>query len=157
MNISNFKFSSKTKYSTVISYFVAAHVYRHKKKLKCHEEAPETELPISHIDTDDPEFQQLQQILSDPNIDREMYEQILNESHNIGIQPMKFNLLHNQIKNDLEEDNWSGLRVNLNWRPTTLFNSENQFILDDKNKGLNRYRISATTIIPGNYTAYDLI
>ena len=108
-------------------------------------------MPITLFDSDDPEFEQLQHILNDPNIDPEMYKDIMKESQNIGIQPLKFNQLHAQIKYDLEEDSWMGLRVLLNWRPTNLFNTETQIIIDDRNR-FNKYRVSATTIVPGTLT-----
>jgi len=149
MNFGNFK-SSKTKYSLIVSYITVSYLkINNKNKLKSHEEAPETEFPISPFDSDDPEFEQLQHILNDPNIDPDTYREIMMESQNIGIQPLKFNQLHAQIKNDLEEDSWSGLRINLNWRPTNLFNTETLLIIDDKQRGLSKYRISATTIVPG--------
>ena len=80
----------------------------------------------------------------------------MKESQNIGYQPLKFNQLHAGIKNDMEEDSWMGLRLTLNWRPTNLFNTETQLIIDDK-KGFNKYRVSATTICPGNLYSFSII
>ena len=156
MNFGNFKTNSKTakpKYSLIISYLTASfYKLNQNKTLKSHEEASETEMLITLFDADDPEFEQLQHILNDPNLDPEMYKEIMMESQNFGIQPLKFNQLHAQIKYDLEEDSWMGLRILLNWRPTNLFNTETQIIVDDRNR-FNKYRVSATTIVPGTIIA----
>ena len=151
MNFNNFKFKSKNSF---VSTLIAVSFFKIAKQnniLKSHEEPKETEIPITLFDSDDPEFEELQQILNDPNIDPEMYREIMMESKNIGLQPIKFNQLHAQIKNDLEEDSWHGLRIFLNWRPTNLFSTETVLVIDDKQKGLSKYRISATTIVPGNF------
>lgn len=150
---------SKSFYQSIMISYLSYSYMKNRKLdsnfvLKCQEELPETELPIQHMDTDDPEFEQLQHILNDPNIDPEMYREIMSETKNIGLQPIKFNQLHAQIKNDLEEDSWMGLRFLLNWRPTNLFTTETQLILDDKTKGFQKYRLSATTIVPGNGLFY---
>jgi hypothetical protein len=103
---------------------------------------------LSGSELDDPEFEQLQQILTDPTIDPEMYKQIMNETKNIGIQPLKFGQMHSQIKNDIEEQTWSGLRVKMNWKPTNMFNSELDILLNNNQKTKGQYKISAQTVVP---------
>ncbi len=115
---------------------------------KCHEDAPETEMPVNLFDGEDPEFEQLQEILNDPNIDPEMYKEIMMESKNIGIQPLKFSQMHGQVKHDFDDDCWKGLRLNINWKPTQMFNTETILDIDGKSKALSKYRLSATTMIP---------
>ena len=148
----NFQVNSRATYALFFPFIISNYMKTKKDKssMKCHEEPADTELPINNFDVDDPEFEQLQQILNDPNLDPEMYKELMLESKNFGIQPMKFNQLHSGIKNDLDDDMWSGLRLGLNWKPTNIFNSETLIDIDGNLKGLSKYRISATTIIPGN-------
>ena len=147
----NFKVNSKAS-SLFLPFLISSYLKpntskQNSKSLKCNEEPSEADLPLSPFDSDDPEFDQLQQILNDPNIDPEMYREIMMESKNIGIQPMKFNQLHAGLKSDVDDECWSGLRLTLNWKPTNVFNSEVQLNVDGKQKPFSKYRISATTII----------
>lgn len=152
----NFQVNKKTSYSLLFPFIIGNFVKSKsisKNTLKCKEELPETEHPVSPFDSDDPDFEQLQQILNDPHIDPEMYKEIMMESKQIGIQPLKFNQLHAQIKKDLDDDVWTGLRLNLNWRPTNMFNSEFIYNIDGNPKP-GKFRLSATTIVPGKISRF---
>jgi len=149
----NFQVNSKAKATYALFFPFLLSSLKQKSKVntsKCHEEPSETELPVNQFDIDDPEFEQLQQILNDPNIDPETYKEIMMEQKNVGITPMKFNQLHGGIKNDLEDELWGGLRLSLNWKPTNMFTTETMLTLDNKAKPMTKYRLSATTIVPGN-------
>ena len=91
--------NSISKYSLIVSFLSVSYLKLYKNtsnnKLKSQEDPLETQIPQSPFDSeDDPEFEQLQQILNNPNIDPELYKQLMKESQNIGYQPLKFNQLH---------------------------------------------------------------
>ena len=94
-------------------------------------------------------FDQLSEIMNNPNIDPSSYEELMEESMLNSINPPQFSYLHSQFKTSLDSESWKGIKVGLNWHPTNMFNTEYSLTIDKPRGFLKNYAINATTIIPG--------
>lgn len=89
------------------------------------------------------------EICNKKNINSFHFEEDSEEKMLSSVDPLQFSYLHSQFETSLDFDSWNGLKIDLSWHPTNLFNTGYTITIDNPLEFLKNYAKHATTIILG--------
>lgn len=95
------------------------------------------------FDMDDDQLKEIQELLDNPEMDQDTYNELMSQKMNL--QPPPFKNFMNNYKCHTDDDLWSGLKISAEYNPMQTFKFDGDLILSPTGKS---HKLNLFTLIP---------